>query len=81
MLAALISSPTAYDPGTNPNDAKAQRNVVLEKMRDQGVLEASDEDFQAMIDSPVPKKSQISPPTEESGGADITDRGRHQGVE
>ena len=57
MLAALISSPTAYDPVTNPIDAKAQRNVVLEKMRDQGVLEVSDEDFQAMLDSPVPTKS------------------------
>ena len=81
MLAALISSPTAYDPGTNPNDAKAQRNVVLEKMRDQGVLEASDEDFQAMIDSPVPKKSQISPPTEESAAPYFTDWLRQQVVD
>ena len=81
MLAALISSPTAYDPGTNPNDAKAQRNVVLQKMRDQGVLEASDEDFQAMIDSPVPKKSQISPPTEESEAPYFTDWLRQQIVD
>ena len=54
MLAALISSPTAYDPRTNPEAAQAQRNVVLEKMREQGVLEISDEDFQALLDSPVP---------------------------
>ena len=37
LLAAMISSPTAYDPGTNPEDAKARRNLVLQKMGDQGV--------------------------------------------
>ena len=31
LLAALISSPTAYDPATNPIDSQAQRNVVLDE--------------------------------------------------
>ncbi len=81
MLAALISSPTAYDPGTNPNDATTQRNVVLQKMRDQGVLEVSDEDFQAMEETPVPTKKQISPPTEESEAPYFTDWLRQQIVD
>jgi penicillin-binding protein 1A len=81
MLAALISSPTAYDPGANPNDATAQRNVVLQKMRDQGVLEVSDDDFEAMEQTPVPKKSQISPPTEESKAPYFTDWLRQQIVD
>jgi len=81
MLAALISSPTAYDPGSNPNDATAQRNLVLEKMREQGVLELSDEDFQALEETPVPTKKQINPPTEESKAPYFTDWLRQQIVD
>ncbi len=81
LLAALISSPTAYDPRINPIDSTAQRNVVLEKMREQGVLEVSDEDFQALLDSPVPEKGEISPPTEESEAPYFTDWLRQQIVD
>ena len=81
MLAALISSPTAYDPRTNPVDAQAQRNVVLTKMREQGVLEVSDEDFQALLDTPVPQKGDIQPPTEESKAPYFTDWLRQQIVD
>jgi penicillin-binding protein 1A len=81
MLAALISSPSAYDPRTNPEAAQAQRNVVLSKMRDQGVLEISDDDFQAMLDSPVPGKRDIQPPTEQSKAPYFTDWLRQQVVD
>ncbi|MFN8152352.1 MAG: transglycosylase domain-containing protein [Solirubrobacterales bacterium] len=81
MLAALISSPTAYDPATNPEDAKSQRNVVLEKMREQDVLEVSDEDFQAMLDSNVPIASHIEAPTEDSKAPYFTDWLRQQIVD
>jgi len=81
MLAALISSPSAYDPRTNPEAAQDQRNVVLTKMREQGVLEVSDEDFQAMLDSPVPGKHDIQPPTEESKAPYFTDWLRQQVVD
>jgi len=81
MLAALISSPAAYDPRTNPDDAQAQRNVVLTKMREQGVLEISDEDFQALLDSPVPGKDDIQPPTAESKAPYFTDWLRQQIVD
>ncbi len=81
MLAALISSPTAYDPRTNPVDAMTQRNVVLTKMREQGVLEVSDEDFQALLDTPVPQKRDIQPPTEQSKAPYFTDWLRQQVVD
>ena len=81
MLAALISSPSRYDPATNPVDAKAQRNVVLAKMREQGVLEDSDEDFQTMLDSNVPIGSQIETPTEDSEAPYFTDWLRQQIVD
>src|SRR4029079_4155631 len=81
MLAALISSPTAYDPRTNPDAAQSQRNVVLTKMREQGVLEISDEDFQALLDSPVPTKKDIQPPTVDSKAPYFTDWLRQQIVD
>lgn len=66
MLAAMISSPSAYDPAANPVDAKEQRDIVLTKMREQGTLEASDEDFQELLDTPVPNERDIHPPRNES---------------
>jgi len=81
MLAALISSPAAYDPVANPVDAQSQRNLVLEKMRDQGVLEVSDADFQSMLDTPVPAKKDIQPPTQESKAPYFTDWLRQQVVD
>jgi penicillin-binding protein 1A len=81
MLAALISSPTAYDPVANPVDAKTQRNVVLQKMRDQGVLQISDEDFQTMLDSDIPTEGDIEPPTEDSKAPYFTDWMRQQVVD
>ncbi len=81
MLAALISSPTGYDPATHPEAAKTQRNVVLQKMRDQGVLEVSDEDFQTLLSSPVPTAKQIQQPTENSEAPYFTDWLRQQIVD
>lgn len=82
MLAALISSPSAYDPANNPVDAKTQRNVVLTKMREQGTLPVvSDEEFQTMLDSDVPVESQIQTPTENSKAPYFTDWLRQQIVD
>jgi penicillin-binding protein 1A len=81
MLAALISSPSKYDPAANPNDATAQRNVVLQKMRDQGTLQVSDEDFQQMLDTKVPAEDDIKPPTQKSKAPYFTDWLRQQIVD
>ena len=81
LLAALISSPTAYDPLTNPVNAKSQRNVVLEKMREQGVLEISDEDFPRLLEVRVPVEGEVQPPTTESEAPFFTDWLRQQVVD
>jgi len=50
-------------------------------MRDQGVLELSDEDFQTLLDTPVPQKRDIQPPTEQSKAPYFTDWLRQQVVD
>jgi len=81
LLAALISSPTAYDPVTNPNDSRAQRDIVLEKMREQGVIDVDDEGFADMLGQDVPYESDIQPPTTKSKAPYFTDWLRQQIVD
>ncbi len=40
-LAAIIASPSAYDPKIYPENALARRNLVLEKMYEQGYITAA----------------------------------------
>lgn len=77
----ISTAGTPTTPRTNPDAARSQRNVVLTKMREQGVLEISDEDFQALLDSPVPGRDDIQPPTEESKAPYFTDWLRQQVVD
>ena len=38
LLAAVISSPSRFDPATNPVEARTRRNLVLHDMQKQGFL-------------------------------------------
>lgn len=38
LLAALVQAPSAYDPYINPVDSLRRRNIVIEKMRQQGYI-------------------------------------------
>jgi penicillin-binding protein 1A len=59
-LAAIISSPSAYDPKVYPENALERRNLVLEKMYQQGyVSEAQMREGQQQA---LPAPSDISPP-------------------
>ncbi|MGI9187424.1 MAG: transglycosylase domain-containing protein, partial [Gaiellales bacterium] len=40
LLAAVLKSPTTYDPINNPDAALARRNLVLQTMADQGFIDA-----------------------------------------
>lgn len=42
LLIALVRGPSAYDPRDHPERALRRRNLVLEQMRDQGVIETAD---------------------------------------
>ncbi len=81
MLAGMISSPTAYDPATHPDAAQARRNVVLQDMRDQGVLEVSDKQLADLESISAPAPSTIKPPSAESAAPYFTDWLRQQVVD
>jgi len=81
MLAGMISSPSAYSPRTNPEDAVERRNVVLTKMRELGKLSESDEEFEGLLSRSGPAISTINPPTEQSAAPYFTDWLRQQLVD
>ncbi len=56
-LAGLLPAPSVYNPIDNPELSRRQRNRVLRRMRDVGLI--SPEDFQAAVDQPL---SVPSPP-------------------
>ena len=64
LLAGLISSPTGYDPRTNPDAALARRNQVLQNMVDQGYITA--DEYGIYSQKPIPKPSQVEAPLEDS---------------
>jgi penicillin-binding protein 1A len=64
LLAGIISAPGASSPRANPQGATERRNLVLDKMKDQGVL--SEEEFNAAAATSVPAPSEIEKPTDDS---------------
>jgi penicillin-binding protein 1A len=64
LLAGMISSPSAYSPRAFPPAAKERRNLVLQKMVDQGTL--SQDEYNVAAAKPLPKPNQINPPDENS---------------
>jgi penicillin-binding protein 1A len=43
LLAGLPASPGAYDPATNPKAAESRRRIVLQMMRDEGLISLKEE--------------------------------------
>jgi penicillin-binding protein 1A len=64
MLAGMISSPSAYSPRVNPETATERRNLVLAKMKEQGVLDETE--YEDGLDDGVPAPSQIEKPEDDS---------------
>ncbi|MEK6277932.1 MAG: transglycosylase domain-containing protein [Actinomycetota bacterium] len=60
LLAGIISSPSAYDPKANPVDSKARRDLVLQKMLDQGYI--TQEEYTTGVATALPAGSQVEPP-------------------
>lgn len=79
MLAAMISSPTAYNPKTNPENAKSQRNIVLSKMLELGYL--TEDEYPELIETSVPGAINIEVPEEESTAPYFTEWLRQQVVD
>jgi penicillin-binding protein 1A len=64
MLAGIITSPSAFSPRVNPQAAMDRRNLVLEKMKDQGYIQEAE--YNDAISTALPAPSQIHRPSEDS---------------
>src|SRR3954454_24133313 len=63
-LAAIIPSPSAYDPKNYPKNSLGRRNLVLENMYEQGYI--SHEQFVECSKQALPSPGDIEPPTIDS---------------
>jgi penicillin-binding protein 1A len=59
-LAGIIASPSAYDPKIYPENALMRRNIVLEKMYEQGYITATQ--LEEGTQQALPSPSDIEPP-------------------
>ncbi|MBS1860846.1 MAG: transglycosylase domain-containing protein [Actinobacteria bacterium] len=79
MIAGVIASPSAFDPKVNPEAALARRNLVLEKMEEQGYITHAQ--YVESLHKALPAPSDIKPPTLESKAPYFTAFLRQQLVE
>jgi penicillin-binding protein 1A len=79
MLAGIIASPSAFDPKVDPESALGRRNLVLEKMEQQGYI--TEEQLHEGVRQALPAPSDIKPPTLESKAPYFTAWMRQQLVE
>jgi penicillin-binding protein 1A len=78
-LAGIIASPSAYDPKIYPENALGRRNIVLEKMYEQGYITQTQ--FEEGRRQALPAPSQIEPPKLDSRAPYFTSWLRQQLVE
>jgi penicillin-binding protein 1A len=78
-LAAIIASPSAYDPKIYPENSLARRNLVLEKMYEQGYI--THEQFDEGHQQALPAPDDIEPPKLDSKAPYFTAWLRQQLVE
>src|SRR5215204_5540091 len=64
MLAGIIQSPYAYDPKVYPENALARRNLVMERMAEQGYI--SEEQMREGQEQALPPAAAIEPPSLDS---------------
>jgi penicillin-binding protein 1A len=79
MLAGIIASPSAFDPKVYPENALGRRNLVLEKMVEQGYI--THEQYVESIHKALPAPADVKPPTLESKAPYFTAFLRQQLVE
>jgi penicillin-binding protein 1A len=79
MLGGIIQSPTAYDPKYYPENTLGRRNVVLEKMEQQGYI--TEEQMREGRRQALPSAADISPPRLDSRAPYFTAYLRQQLVE
>jgi penicillin-binding protein 1A len=78
-LAGIIASPSAFDPKVYPENALGRRNLVLEKMLEQGYI--TEQQYDEGRRQALPSPDDIKPPTIESKAPYFTAWLRQQLVE
>lgn len=78
-LAAIIASPSAYDPKVYPENALGRRNIVLEKMEQQGYI--TQQQMEEGLKQALPAPNSIEPPKLDSKAPYFTAFLRQQLVE
>jgi penicillin-binding protein 1A len=79
LLAGIIQSPSAYDPKVYPENALGRRNLVLERMAEQGFI--SEEQLRDSQQQALPSPEAIEPPSLDSRAPYFTAYLRQQLVE
>src|ERR1700760_1805870 len=79
MIAGIVASPSAFDPKVYPENALARRNLVLEKMVEQGYI--THQQYVEGIHKALPAPADIKPPTLQSKAPYFTAFLRQQLVE
>jgi penicillin-binding protein 1A len=64
LLAAVVASPSGYDPLEHPASARRRRDLVLRNMVDQRYLSLGQ--FEHARAEPLPTRGDVQPPTEET---------------
>jgi penicillin-binding protein 1A len=64
LLAGMIASPSMYDPIQHPKAAAARRNLVLQRMLDQGTI--NQPQYEEAVRQSLPAEDDVDPPNTES---------------
>ncbi|HET9120913.1 MAG TPA: transglycosylase domain-containing protein [Solirubrobacterales bacterium] len=79
MLAGIITSPSAFSPRINPQAAQDRRNLVLQKMLDEGDIDQME--YDQGIKTQLPTASELAKPSVESDAPYFTSWLRQQVVD
>jgi penicillin-binding protein 1A len=79
LLAGIITSPSAFSPRNNPQAAMDRRNLVLQKMLDEGDIDQAE--YEESIRTQIPAPSQIAKPSVDSEAPYFTSWLRQQVVD
>ena len=64
LLAGMVASPTAYDPVAHPEAARTRRDLVLDRMLEQGFITQAQ--FDDATRAGVPVQGDLQPPAEDT---------------
>ena len=79
MLAGIITSPSAFSPRNNPQAATDRRNLVLQRMVDEGDIDQAE--YDDGVQTSIPAPSEIAKPSIESEAPYFTSWLRQQVVD